>query len=163
MIITNCDSAPGICQPRAFDTHAVSYQNITPQRILLEKQADQLICQGREKIEEVCKGMLMFSILCMHFSSLIKPEWPLCMITSDEQISPPSLVCKESSLHLHSFCVDILFKFTALGHSFMQNFATLQFKTRLGGEICSFDVNMHKGYYIAKLESYRRESTFFGY
>ena len=73
-------------------------------------------------------------------------EWPLCMITSDEQISPPSLVCKENSLHLHSFCVDILFKFTALGHSFMQNFATLQFKTRLGGEICSFDVNMHKGY-----------------
>ena len=59
----------GICQPRgqprAFDTHAVSYQNITTQRILLEKQADWLICQGREKIEEVCKGM--FSILCMHF------------------------------------------------------------------------------------------------
>ena len=50
---------------RAFDTHAVSYQNITTQRILLEKQADWLICQGREKIEEVCKGM--FSILCMHF------------------------------------------------------------------------------------------------
>ena len=60
---------PGICQPRGqprtFDTHAVSYQNITTQRILLEKQADWLICQGREKIEEVCKGM--FSILCMHF------------------------------------------------------------------------------------------------
>ena len=60
---------PGICQPRgqprAFDTHAVSYQNITTQRILLEKQADWLICQGWEKIEEVCKGM--FSILCMHF------------------------------------------------------------------------------------------------
>ena len=58
---------PGICQPRgqprAFDTHAVSYQNISTQRILLEKQAD--FCQGREKIEEVCKGM--FSILCMHF------------------------------------------------------------------------------------------------
>ena len=54
-----------ICQPRAFDTHAVSYQNITTQRILLEKQADWLICQGREKIEEDCKGM--FSILCMHF------------------------------------------------------------------------------------------------
>ena len=38
---------PGICkprgQPRAFDTHAVSYQNITTQRILLEKQADWLI------------------------------------------------------------------------------------------------------------------------
>ena len=79
-----------------------------------------------------------------HTKSLF--QWPLCMITSDEQISPPSLVCKENSLHLHSFCVDILFKFTALGHSFMQNFATLQFKTRLGGEICSLDVNMHKGY-----------------
>ena len=56
---------PGICQPRgqprAFDTHAVSY--ISTKRILLEKQAD--FCQGREKIEEVCKGM--FSILCMHF------------------------------------------------------------------------------------------------
>ena len=39
--------------------------NITTQRILPEKQADWLICQGREKIEEVCKGM--FLILCMHF------------------------------------------------------------------------------------------------
>ena len=57
--------APGICQPLAFDTHAVSYQHITTQGILLEKQADWLICQGWEKIEEVCKGMV--SILCMHF------------------------------------------------------------------------------------------------
>ena len=37
------------------------------QRIFLEKQADWLICQGREKIVEGCKGM--FSILCMHFFS----------------------------------------------------------------------------------------------
>ena len=55
---------PGICQPRGqtrtFNMHAVSYQHITTQRILLEKQADRLICQGRKKIEEVCKGM--FSI-----------------------------------------------------------------------------------------------------
>ena len=33
--------APGICQPRghsrAFDKHAVSYQNITTQKVLLEK------------------------------------------------------------------------------------------------------------------------------
>ena len=60
---------PGICQPRghsrAFDTHAVSYQNITTQRILLGKKADWLICQGREKIKGVCKDM--FLILCMHF------------------------------------------------------------------------------------------------
>ena len=39
--------------------------SITKQRILVEKQADLLICQGRGKIEQVCKGM--FSILCMHF------------------------------------------------------------------------------------------------
>ena len=51
--------------PRTFDTHAVSYQNITTRRILLEKQADWLICQGQEKIEEICKGV--FSILCMYF------------------------------------------------------------------------------------------------
>ena len=60
---------PGICkprgQPRSFDTHAVSYQHITTQRILLEKQADWLIMSRTGKIEEVCKGM--FSILCMHF------------------------------------------------------------------------------------------------
>ena len=31
----------------------------------MEKQAERLICQGREKIEEVCEGM--FSILCMLF------------------------------------------------------------------------------------------------
>ena len=72
---------PGICQPRAqpraFDTHAVSYQNITTQRILLEKQADWLICQGWEKNEEVCKGM--FSILCMHifiaYQARITGKW----------------------------------------------------------------------------------------
>ena len=54
---------PGYSQ--AFGTHAVSYQNITTQRILLEKQTYWLICQGKEEIEEGCKGM--FSILCMHF------------------------------------------------------------------------------------------------
>ena len=60
---------PGICQPRgnsrAFDTHKVSYRNITTQRVLLGKKADWLICQGQEKIEEGCKGM--FLILCRHF------------------------------------------------------------------------------------------------
>ena len=44
---------PGICQPQGYsqavDTHAVSYQNITTQKISLEKQAYWLICQGQEK------------------------------------------------------------------------------------------------------------------
>ena len=43
---------PGICQPRghsrAFDTHSVSYQNISTRGILLGKKADLLICQGHE-------------------------------------------------------------------------------------------------------------------
>ena len=65
---------PGICQsrgqPRAFDTHAVSYHNKTTQTILLEKQAVGLICQGREK---------RFVKACSRFyactsSWLIKPE-----------------------------------------------------------------------------------------
>lgn len=72
---------PGICQPRgqprAFDTHAVSCQNTTAQRILLEKQGDWLICQGQETIEEVCKGML--SILCMRvfiaYQARITGKW----------------------------------------------------------------------------------------
>ena len=56
---------PGYSQP--FDTHAVSYQNVTTLRILLEifKQAYWRNYQGQEKIEEGCKDM--FSILCMHF------------------------------------------------------------------------------------------------
>ena len=62
---------PGICQPRGqhrtFDTHSVSYQqyNYTEDFTGWEKQADWIMCQGQEKIEEVCKGM--FSILYMHF------------------------------------------------------------------------------------------------
>ena len=55
-----CCRGPGICQPRghsrAFDTHAVSYQNITTQRILLGKKADWLICQGQEKLKRFVKA-----------------------------------------------------------------------------------------------------------
>ena len=62
---------PGICQPRgqprAFDTHAVSYRNIhyTEDFTGKKKKTDWLICQGWEKTEEFCKGM--FSTFCMHF------------------------------------------------------------------------------------------------
>ena len=56
-----CCLGAGICQPQgysqAFDMYMVSYQNITTQRILLEKQAYWLIYQRQEKIEEGCKGM----------------------------------------------------------------------------------------------------------
>ena len=58
---------------RAFDTvQAVSYKNITTQRILLEKQVDWLISQGREKTEEVYEACSRF-YACIS-SLLIKPE-----------------------------------------------------------------------------------------
>ena len=64
---------PGICQPRgqprAFDTHAISYQNIPTQRILMEKQADWLICQAEGKIVKACSRF----DACIS-SLLIKPE-----------------------------------------------------------------------------------------
>ena len=54
----------GICQPQghswSFDTHAVSYQNITTQRILLGKKADWLICQDRKKLETAVKACSWF-------------------------------------------------------------------------------------------------------
>ena len=34
--------------PELSNTHAVSYQNVTTERVLLEKKADWLICQGQE-------------------------------------------------------------------------------------------------------------------
>ena len=46
--------------PWALDTYVVSYQNITTQRILLEKQVDWLTCQEQEKIEEVAKAHSWF-------------------------------------------------------------------------------------------------------
>ena len=82
------------------------------------------------------------------FQSLEKQntEWPSCMITSDDQISPPSLVCKQNFSHLHSFCVGILFNRTALGIHLCKTSQLCILKMRLGGEIYLSDVNMHKGY-----------------
>ena len=53
---------------RTFDTLVFSYQNITTQRILLEKQADWLICQGREIVKACSRFYACTSSL------LIKPE-----------------------------------------------------------------------------------------
>ena len=78
--------------------------------------------------------------------SLKKAQWPSCMIMSDDQISPPNLVCKQNFSHLHSFCVGILFNRTALGIHLCKTSQLCILKTRLGGEIYLSDVNMHKGY-----------------
>ena len=49
--------------------HTVSHANITTQMILLEKQADWLICQGDERVVKACSQYYA----CMS-SLLIKPE-----------------------------------------------------------------------------------------
>ena len=67
---------PGICQPRghsrAFDTHAVSYQNITTQKVLLEKKQIGSSVKDRNKLKRVVKACSRF-YACIS-SLLIKPE-----------------------------------------------------------------------------------------
>ena len=84
----------------------------------------------------------------LHVAQMSGVQWPLCVIASDEQISQPSLVWKQNSSHLHSLCVGILFNCTALGIHLCKTSQLYVLKTRLGGEIYSSDVNMHKGYSV---------------
>ena len=67
---------PGICQPRgnsrAFDKHAVSYQNITTQKVLLEKKQIGSSIKDRNKLKRVVKACSRF-YACIS-SLLIKPE-----------------------------------------------------------------------------------------
>ena len=66
---------PGIRQPpghsRGFDTHAVSYQNITAQRVLLEKKQIGSSIKDRNTLKRVVKACSRF-YACV--SLLIKPE-----------------------------------------------------------------------------------------
>ena len=68
---------PGICQPRghsrSFDTHT-SYQNITTQRVLLEKKKKQIgsSVKDRNKLQSVVKACSRF-YECIS-SLLIKPK-----------------------------------------------------------------------------------------
>ena len=67
---------PGIRQPRGhsrgFDTHAVSYQNITTQKVLLEKKQIGSSIKDRNKLKRVVKACSRF-YACVS-SLLIKPE-----------------------------------------------------------------------------------------
>ena len=79
---------------------------------------------------------------------LLRPgSWPLCMITSDKKISTLSLVARKIFC-VCTLCVGILFKFTTSGILLCKTSQLNNFKTRLGGEICSFDVNTRKGYFL---------------
>ena len=58
----------------------------------------------------------------------------------------PSLVCKQNSSHfLHSLGVNILFN-CSFGIHLCTAWQLFNFKTRLGSEICSSDVNMQNGH-----------------
>ena len=63
---------PGICQPRghsrAFDTYVVSYQNITTQKVLVEKKQIGSSVKGRNKLKRVVK---VFSRFYACISSLL--------------------------------------------------------------------------------------------
>ena len=56
--------------------------------------------------------------------------------------------CKQTLRILHPHVRGYSFQLHFFGNSFMQNFCTFTIilKMRLGGEICSFDVNVNKGY-----------------
>ena len=68
--------ATGICQPRghsqAFDTHGVSYHNITKQRVLLGKKHIGSSVKDRNKLKRVVKARSRF-YACIS-SLLIKPK-----------------------------------------------------------------------------------------
>ena len=66
--------APGILPTPSFyfNTHTISYQNITTQRILLEKEADWLIVKDGKKLKRFVKACSPF-YACIS-SLLIKPE-----------------------------------------------------------------------------------------
>ena len=59
---------------------------------------------------------------------------------------PPSLVCKQNSSHLSSLGVNILFNCSDLGIHLCTTWQLFNLKTKLGGEICSSDINMQKGH-----------------
>ena len=78
------------------------------------------------------------------------------MFTSSEQISPPSLVlnCKVAK-----FCIKECPKPVNLkGISTQKECKCKEFslQTRLGGEICSSDVIMHKGHYRVEYDEIRQ-------
>ena len=84
----------------------------------------------------------------------------LCMFTSNEQISPPSLVlnCKVAK-----FCIKECPKAVNLKRISTQKECKCKefsLQTRLGGEICSSDVIMHKGHCLWGWRSHVGMSTF---
>ena len=69
---------PGICQPRghsrAFYRNAVSYQDITTKKVLLEEKQIGSFVKDRNKLYRVVTACSRFYMYVCIFSLLIKPE-----------------------------------------------------------------------------------------
>ena len=73
--ILHCPGAFGICQQqghsRAFDTHAVSHQDITTQKALLEKKQIDSSVKDRNKLKRVVRVDFMHAFLhCLSSNNL---------------------------------------------------------------------------------------------
>ena len=69
------------------------------------------------------------------------------MVLAHDYARLASLICKQNFLHVHSLCGGILFNSTALRIRLRKTLQHYNFKTRLDGEMCSSDVNVHKDYF----------------
>ena len=114
---------------------------------LSEKHTQKNCKPCRLKLPKTSSRNTSFYIFIFIFICLLFSKWPLCMITSDEQISPPSSSFLNIILCICTLCAWVFFS-NVLPWKFidMQNMHSYILKTILGGEIYSFDVNMHKGY-----------------
>ena len=63
-----------LADSRAFDTHAVFYQNITTQKVLLDKKQIGSSVKDRNKLQRVVKACSRFYMYVCISSLLIKPE-----------------------------------------------------------------------------------------
>ena len=105
------------CQPlgysRAFDTHAVSYQNITTQRILLEKKGDWLICQEQEVVKACSRFYASISSLLskpeLHSETRVRLTW-INVFSLVNQISVD--IIWRTSFRIHNLFMT--YNFTAL-------------------------------------------------
>ena len=126
-----------------------SAQYDVPWRIILGRKPSIL---GTTDVSMVTK-------LLLHTQSI----WLLCMITSDQQISPPSLVCEQTSSHFHSLGGEYSLQLFCLGNSFMRNLAAFQLQNEAWW--WNSDENIHKAGHSASAlrlrTSYSVKLTFF--
>ena len=74
----------------------------------------------------------------------MSPQYPLCIITSHEHVSPQRLVCAQYSLHYHSSCIVILSNLLLWEFIYVKTLKIYNCKTKRGVEICLADVKVHR-------------------